>query len=192
MNPGPRLSLTSFPCSSLASTAHQDAATVQILFRLPPLDPLVPPCHQNLPVCRGRGAATYSALPVCRAAPLPRHTRLFPYVARLLSLDILGSSRMSRGSSPSTYSALPVCYGRAPPHTRLFPYVARLLSLDILGSSRMLWEGSRHILGSSRMSRASSCMSRLPSRNIFGPRHPPLHPFPLLHSPCTVALHYNR
>ena len=108
------------------------------------------------------------------------------------SRHILGSSRMSRGSSPSTYSALPVCYGREPPHTRLFPYVARLLSLDILGSSRMLWEGSRHILGSSRMSRASSCMSRLPSRNIFGPRHPPLHPFPLLHSPCTVALHYNR
>src|ERR1700743_568029 len=108
----------------------------------------------------------------------PPHTRLFPYVARLLSLDILGSSRMSRGSSPSTYSALPVCRAAPlPRHTRLFPYV--------MG-------GSRHILGSSRMSRASSCMSRLPSRNIFGPRHPPLHPFPLLHSPCTVALHYNR
>src|ERR1700743_3398307 len=97
MNTGLRLSLTSFPCSSLASTAHQDAATVRILFRLPPLDPLVPPCHQNLPVCRGRGAPTYSALHFCRAAPLPRHTRLFPYVM-----------------------------GGEPPHTRLLPYVARL------------------------------------------------------------------
>src|ERR1700743_3841544 len=72
----------------------------------------------------------------------PPHTRLFPYVARLLSLDILGSSRMSRGSSPSTYSALPVCRAAPlPRHTRLFPYVTG---------------GRRHILGSSRMSRGSS------------------------------------
>ena len=149
MNTSLRLSLTSFPCSSLVSTAHQDAATVRILFCLPPLNPLVPPCHQKLPVCCRRGAATDSALPVCRAAPLPRHTRLFPYVT-----------------------------GGELPHTWLLLYVMQL--------------PSRHILSSSHMSRTSSCMSRLPSCNIFGPQHPPLHPFPLLHSPCTVALHYNR